>query len=197
MHPAAIVFIVVGGIACLWGGYEAGSKIFDWISFRREQRRYEDYIRHYHEEKQVFYSSPPSYDDDDDDAIPLSSASYNQNKEDLENMARQLEERRHALQQQRQLLEQEERQLRQRRIHQRGNSLMGWNKEDDINMSSFPRTQSISSSNQTWSSVQPSSDTTQQLSSDDRLSVEDDAFGVLSLASSFEDHPSENKPKAT
>jgi hypothetical protein len=77
MHPVAVVGIIVGGVVCLWGGYEIGTHLLDWISCRREQRLYEEYVRHYEtNEKEGLLSTEKSDDDDDDDDDkPLSESS--------------------------------------------------------------------------------------------------------------------------
>jgi hypothetical protein len=79
MHPAAIVGIIVGGIVCIWGGYEVGTHVLDWISCRREQRYYEQYIKDYQEKQALLQQQQELEDEDEDDEEdnrPLASSSH-------------------------------------------------------------------------------------------------------------------------
>lgn len=73
MHPVAVVGIIVGGVVFLWGGYEISAHLLDWISCRREQRLYEEYLRHYDTNEKDALLSEKS--DEDDDDKPLSESS--------------------------------------------------------------------------------------------------------------------------
>ncbi|KAI8343959.1 hypothetical protein BC941DRAFT_407412 [Chlamydoabsidia padenii] len=144
MHPAAIVGIIVGGIVCIWGGYEFGTHLLDWVSYRREQRYYEEYIRQYKtDEKQVLLV----YEDSDDDK-PLSESSF------LSSSSLRLRKKT--------IIKND-----QEEIRTRGNSLMGLSHlEDDQeiivssqhelpSMLQPPNESNESSTNSSWASVHP------------------------------------------
>ncbi|KAI8069974.1 hypothetical protein BC940DRAFT_331975 [Gongronella butleri] len=155
MHPAAIVFIVLGGVACGWGSYELGKRFYEWMIIRRERMAYEDYVRTY-QDKDSLYDTDDDLEDDwayvdrktkmlDDDDVPLmhSTASLRQRRpssrytdeQELEAMESSIEWRRRTLERQASLLMEDERAFHRRRselVQERGNRVMGLDSGSDM-----------------------------------------------------------------
>ncbi|ORX61436.1 hypothetical protein DM01DRAFT_314325 [Hesseltinella vesiculosa] len=132
MHPAAIVFIVIGGVACVWGGYELGSKLYDWMTIRRERRAYEEYVYNYQDKQGWVYTDFSEDDSTDDDAQMANPSTLRKRKcmdeQELDDMGSSLAWRRHQLGRQASLLVEEEETYRRRKqeiLEQRGNRVMG------------------------------------------------------------------------
>ncbi|CAO3617222.1 unnamed protein product [Cunninghamella blakesleeana] len=139
MHPGTIVLIVIGSVGVIWGGYEIGSRFLDWVSYRREQKKYEEYLRQYYEKHQsqtndnIISSPQPNHfdekkdsesndDDDDDDDVPLAyhpslrrRKIFNKESEDS-------------------IIKENEKEMENHFLQQRGNSIMGiFNDNDEMN----------------------------------------------------------------
>ncbi|CAO3627498.1 unnamed protein product [Cunninghamella echinulata] len=88
MHPGTVVLIVIGSVGFLWGSYEIGYRVLDWVSYRRDQKKYEEYLRQYYEKNQLqrndIISSPQSeqYDEKKDDRNPFTDNDSDQDSDD-------------------------------------------------------------------------------------------------------------------